>query len=384
MTRAMIPAMTPLVRAFRAGLLALVALTPPAAAQAQVPAKGQANGLDRARAIFAAADRDANGRLTLDELRANRLAVTEREFTGEDHDGDKVWSRDEFTVHFRTLLARSGERPSADLDAEVVRVLGLRRVRTVDEARGKPGPGAGRSTGGSTPAPVRSVVPAGPRSRVEPAPGRDSAPLVAGDKDAQIEQALAELESKSVAREATRADFARVRDLWTERSSAVQREGPAGAPPDPVVARFARALDALEARARAGAVTRADFADLRAAWAARARRAVIDKKPAENAPASIEARFDQALAELEAKAFARGATRADWQRVKDLLVERARRAVQGPESTPPAADDPRVKVREAELAKALEALETANAEGRLTRAGFQEFRALAAAPPARK
>jgi len=364
---AMMPAMTPLAPALLAGFLACAALAGSAAAQAPNPT----NGLTRARAVFTAADRDANGRLTLDELRANQMAVTEREFTGEDFDRDGAWSRDEFTVHFRTLLARSGERPSADLDAEVVRVLGLRRARTVDEARGRPGPGAGRTT--------NSAVPTG--SPPQPAKGPQPPDSTAGaaDLDARIEAALTDLETKALARQATRAEFARVRGLWNERTAGASRDVPPGSPQDAVAARFARALDALEARARAGVVTRTEFADLRSAWAARARRAVTSGKPADPAPDSIEARFERALAELEAKAFARSATRADWQRVKDLLVERARRAVQGGTATPPPADDPRVTSLATELRAALDALEQAAAEGRLTRAAFQELRTRTAA-----
>jgi len=313
-----------------------------------------ANGLTRARTDFATADRDKDGRVTFTELRERRIVVSEVLFRAEDADLSGAWSRDEFTVQFRAALVRAGHRPASDLEAEVARVLGLRRAKTVDAARSGHGPALARLGAGAYGATPDLL-----------------------ELDAKAERALADLEDRASGRGAVRTDFERARGAWNERmTSARALDGatPAGSDPSP---RFLGALEALEAQARAGSVPRGEFAALRAAWAERPRRALDPKPPsAAREATSIEARFELALAALEVKALARTTESADWTRVGDLVVERVRRFVQGAEPTAPPADDPRVARATAELRDRLASLERRAREGALTRVDFEGVRAL--------
>ncbi|MCY2960037.1 MAG: hypothetical protein NTY35_07710 [Planctomycetota bacterium] len=338
-------------------LLAWLFLAPIALA---TPAGEPSNGLARARALFSAADRDGDARLALPELRDRLFAVTEREFRDEDADRNGSWSREEFTVYYRNLLVRTGERPAADLEAEVVRLLALRRARTVDESRPRPGPAASRL-----------AWPVDPTSGVPPE-------IV--ELDVRLERALADLEDHAAGKGAVREDFERVRGLWNERVTRIRALGEPSPGPADVPARFLQALDVLAGKARAGSVPRAEFAQLRAAWEARPLRPVTGPKPPGDKPrdplpaASIEARFDRALAELEAKTFARAAARADWAAVQELVPERARRLVQGPGSDLPAADDPRVVRTAGDLRTAIERMEQLAGAGSIARSDFAGLR----------
>jgi len=331
-------------------LLAWTSTLSLAAGQAGEPG----NGLARARADFAAADRDKDGRVTFTELRERRIVVSEAEFQTEDVDRSGTWSRDEFTVQFRSALVRTGRSPAADLEAEVARVLGLRRARTVDAARAGQGPAAGRLVVGAHGATPDLL-----------------------ELDAKAERALADLEDRAAGRGAVRADFERVRSAWNERTSRAREldaSGVVGTDPSP---RFLGALDVLEARARAGSVPRAEFASLRAAWAERPRRARDPAPPsAARDASSIEARFELALTTLEAKALVGPTEAADWTRVGELVVDRVRRSVQGAEPALPAVDDPRVVRATAELRDVLARLERRGREDALTRADFDGVRAL--------
>jgi len=340
-------------------LLAWLCVAPIAfAAQAPTPT----NGLARARALFSSADLDGNSRLTPQELRDRQIAVTDREFRDEDMDRDGSWSRDEFTVHYRAMLARSGERAAADFEAELVRILALRRARTVDESRGRHGPAVGRLA-----------------VRVDPASGATPEIL---ELDARLERAITDLEDRAAGRGAVRGDFDRVRGLWNDRLTRVRILGePVSETADQGV-RFLRALDGLEARARAGSVARNHFAELRSIWDARPRRVVTREVSAEEAPrpveradpASIEARFDRALADLEARVFARVATRDHWHGLHELLPERARRVVQGSSPAEPSSADSRVVRVTAELRQALDRMESLAGLGTLARSDFQDLR----------
>ncbi len=343
-------------------LCACAALAPiTGAAQEAAPA----DGLARARAVYASADRDGNARLTLQEVRDRQIAVTDREFREEDFDRDGAWSLEEFTVHYRTILLRSGGRPAADLEAEVVRVLALRRARTVDESRSRQGPAAGRLA-----------------DRTDPAWGATPESL---ELDARIERALSDLQDRAAGRGAVRADFDRVRALWNERLTLVRGLGDASSATAELGARFLRALDGLEARARAGSVARGEFVGLRAAWDARSRRVVTPEEPKAGAPSAraddraagptIETRFERGLAEVEAKVFARVATRADWAALRELVPDRARRLVQGAGSLLPSTDDVRVVRTVAELNEVLDRMELRASNGSIGRTDFQELRA---------
>lgn len=334
-------------------LLAWTCLAPQTfAAQAPEPS----NTLAGARALFASADHDGDARLALGEVRAGSPSLTEAQFAEGDADRDGFWSRDEHTVHYRTSLARQGQRPAADLEAEVVRILALRRARTVDEARPRGGPAAGRL---ARPA--------------DPAQGATPELL---DLDARIRRALSDLEDRAAGRGAVAEDFERVRGLWNERLTRVRAlEDPLPAGAD-VAGHFARALDSLQAKARAGSVARAEFAELEAAWAARPRRlATAETPPEARGSLPVEARFERALAELEARVFARAATRGDWAKVRDLVPERARRLVGGTSAALPPADDPRVARVATELSLSLDRMEQRAGAGSIARSDFQALRA---------
>ena len=266
--------------------------------------------------------------------------MTGEEFAVRDLDGNTYWSRDEFVLWYRGLLIANRQRPAADLEAEATRILVIQRTRPVAPA---------------------------------------AAPV---DQEARLGRALEDLERKALARGATREDFTAVRTMWEERLAATQPQ----TPPEELEVlktKVARALADLETRAAEGKVTREEFTQLRQALLTRARAAATKpdapqptaEKPAQDAPATpaIEARFAQALEDLEAKALARQATREQFGAVRELLVTRARRAAQGEG----AATGDAATALEAET-QALQRLETRALAGQVTREDFVEFRGLLA------
>ncbi len=119
--------------------------------------------------------------------------------------------------------------------------------------------------------------------------------------DVRLEAALDELEHTVLVRGGTRFDFNRLRALLVERA-----EEASGSffPACKVRARFLGAVDDLEARAKRYQLHAEDVVDMKLEV--------------------IEARLDAAVGELMERAAVRGATRAQFQRAKDLLVARAR------------------------------------------------------------
>jgi hypothetical protein len=319
--------------------LLLAALAAPAVALQEAKPVVAAT-LERARRTFQAADRNADGRIERAELELARVKVTGEEFAVRDLDGNTYWSRDEFVLWYRGLLIANRQRPAADLEAEATRILVIQRTRPVAPA---------------------------------------AAPV---DQEARLGRALEDLERKALARGATREDFTAVRTMWEERLAATQPQ----TPPEELEVlktKVGRALADLEARAAEGKVTREEFTQLRQALLTRARAAATKpdapqptaEKPAQDAPATpaIEARFAQALEDLEAKALARQATREQFGAVRELLVTRARRAAQGEG----AATGDAATALEAET-QALQRLETRALAGQVTREDFVEFRGLLA------
>ncbi|MCY2959135.1 MAG: hypothetical protein NTY35_03135 [Planctomycetota bacterium] len=119
--------------------------------------------------------------------------------------------------------------------------------------------------------------------------------------DVRLEAALDELEQMVLLRGGTRYDFNRLRALLVERASAATGSF---FPACKVRGRFLAAVDALEARAKRYQLHAEDVVEMK-----------IDV---------LEARLDAAVGELIEKAAARGATREQFQRAKDLIVARAR------------------------------------------------------------
>jgi len=339
------PRTKPFIRLYAALCAATLVLPAVAAQDVTQEAKPVAAAtLERARRTFQAADRNADGRIERAELELARVKVTAVEFAARDLDGNTYWSRDEFVLWYRGLLIANRQRPAADLETEATRILAIQRTRPVT--------------------PANPVAPA-------------AAPV---DQEARLGRALEDLERKALARGATREDFTAVRTMWEERLAATQPQ----TPPEELAllkTKVARALADLETRAAEGKVTREEFTQLRQALLTRARAAApqetaqkeTGQQPAEEAaPATpaLEARFAQALEDLETKALARQATREQFAAVREQLVARARRAAKEG-----AAND--TTIIEAQT-QALERLETRALAGQVTREDFVEFRGLLA------
>ena len=225
------------------------------------------------------------------------------------------------------------------------------------------------------------------------------------DIEGRLQHALDELEKKAEARQATREDFNRVRDLYTQRAKAAMTAGDAStvAEENALAVKFATAIDELEKQAAAGNWSREQFNTLRQGLIRRGRAAaggtpgVVDSKQVDTQTAAsksaeskgaelkgaeakaggegIEARFELALATLEQKALARGATREDFGRVRDLLEVRARQAVKGSDGVSPAdANDPAIAELVAKVKSALERLEKASADGSIKPEDFAALR----------
>ncbi len=339
------PRTKPFIRLYAALCAATLVLPAVAAQDVTQEAKPVAAAtLERARRTFQAADRNADGRIERAELELARVKVTAVEFAARDLDGNNYWSRDEFVLWYRGLLIANRQRPAADLETEATRLLAIQRTRPVT--------------------PANPVAPA-------------AAPV---NQEARLGRALEDLERKALARGATREDFTAVRTMWEERLAATQPQ----TPPEELAllkAKVARALADLETRAAEGKVTREEFTQLRQALLTRARAAApqetaqkeTGQQPAEEAaPATpaLEARFAQALEDLETKALARQATREQFAAVREQLVARARRAAKEG-----AAND--TTIIEAQT-QALERLETRALAGQVTREDFVAFRGLLA------
>lgn len=288
-------------------------------------------GLERARKTFAAADKNGDGRIERAELELARVKVGGDEFAARDLDGDKLWSRDEFVLWYRGLLIAGRQRPAADLDAEAARILAQQRSRAT------------------------------------------TATVIETGEDARLARAIEELERKALARGATREDFTQVRTMWEQRLAATEPNLPA-AEAASLKQKVGRAMADLEQRAAAGGATREEFSQLRRALLARARAANGTTAPTAE-DAGLEARFAQALDELEAQALARAATREQFAAVREQLAARARRAAAAEGVAGAEAD-----LRTAELARQLEAalnrLEERALAGQATREEFLELRGM--------
>jgi hypothetical protein len=293
--------------------------------------------LDRARRTFQAADKNGDSRIEQAELEAGRLRVSGDEFRLRDLDANGAWNRDEFTLWYRGLLIKSGLKPAADLDAEATRVLAQQRAKA---------------------APVVAAEPQDP---------------AAVELEARLQRALDHLERQAVARQATREDFNVVRQAWEARLAATQAGGDEAAQAT-LRQKVGRALEDLERRARDGQATREEYAQLRQALLTRARGAAAPVAPAGEGDASLDARFAQALDELEAQALARQATREQFGAVRGMLSARARRAAKAE-----GLDDGAATELQQEYERALARLEERALAGEVTRAEFTELRGTLAA-----
>ena len=111
----------------------------------RLPGSENPTGLARAREVFGAADRDADGTIGLGE--AIRAKIPAADFAREDFDADLRLSRDEFVLYYRHLLVRAGRCLGHDLDIEAARIQALRRIKCGAAVTG--GANSGSSSGSS-------------------------------------------------------------------------------------------------------------------------------------------------------------------------------------------------------------------------------------------
>lgn len=215
-------------------------------------------------------------------------------------------------------------------------------------------------------------------------------PSATDELAAKLDIALDDLAAKAAARQATREDFGRVRDAMTARARALASADPAAAGRVGTLdLLFTNAMAKLEEDALAGKFSREEFQTLRESYVSRARAIVaagapavppgsIPTTPSTPPPAAgvdtIESRFESALAELQHKALSRGATREDFDRVRGLLVARARAAVSAQTGTPVSEDDERVRGLVNAFQGLMGRLEVAAQSGTIEVAEFERLR----------
>jgi hypothetical protein len=167
-------------------------------------------------------------------------------------------------------------------------------------------------------------------------------------------------------RQATRADFDRVREAMTARSVA----GETAADTADIKAKFDAALARLEAATRQGSYSREEFNTLRASLIKRAREAANGAAvPNEMLPEADE-RLQSALDDLSRKGEAKQATRDDFNRVRDAWAVQSKAA---------AGADPAAVAQQSSLAdrfaRAMDELEQQAAAGNWSREKYEAMRA---------
>ncbi|MBK7642209.1 MAG: hypothetical protein IPJ19_04045 [Planctomycetes bacterium] len=195
---------------------------------------------------------------------------------------------------------------------------------------------------------------------------------------------LDQLEKRAVAGNATREDFERVRDQLIARARAAANEAntPGAAEQElqgPLHRKMIQSLDRIQAAAAAGNFTRAEYQDFRDSVLARFRNASnVESSPGTQDPnthlRAIDQGLNDALDQLEKRAAAGGASREDFQRVRDQLIARARAAAQGaPGAIPAEADAGSTEYRK--LMQSLDRLEAAAGQGVYSREEYRDLRA---------
>lgn len=316
-----------------------------------------ANSLARALSTLAAADADGDGRLTAREAAA--VPVPSAEFQAADQDGDGAWSREEFLLYYRQKLVAAGQRVGEDLEGETARIQALRRAQRgagTEVAQTKQ-PVVLRPGSVRTAAPSASAV--GPGQRAAQRQG-----TATPAQQASPEAALDALEARAAAGRATRSDF----DALRATLSAPEAGDLAGSE---AYRKMMQSLARLESRAAEGAYSREEYAELRAQIVRRARSAEAAPPQAPSAaPGDLQVRLQNALEALEQRAAAGGATRADFQRVRDEWTALARAANTGAQSQ--VASEGGETYRK--LIQALDRLEARAKEGAYTREDYSALR----------
>jgi hypothetical protein len=197
--------------------------------------------------MFAAADANRDGKLSPEETRG--IPVSAETFASEDSDRDGFWSRDEFLVSYRKQLVAARQPVAADLDAEVTRILALKRVEAVDPSK---------------------------KPKCETSAKSADASYV----NQRFEATLSEVEAKCAARRAGREDFQRLRNLVVLNGRAASRGS--GSTSESAQGEMLAAIDRIEKHAGMGQDAKDDFLALREACTAGA--AVRPVKPATPSP----------------------------------------------------------------------------------------------------
>ena len=194
-----------------------------------------------------------------------------------------------------------------------------------------------------------------------------------------LNEALDRLEQRATAGNATREDFDRVRDQLVARARAAANgaNGPGAVEVElqgPAHRKMMQSLERLQAAAAAGSFSREEYRAFRESIVQRFRKAEAAVTPATSAESSaIEQGLTQALYQLEQRAAAGNASRADFQRVRDQLVARARAAANGSNGATTAEAELQGPVHR-KLIQSLDRLEVAAQQGTYSREEYSQLR----------
>ena len=286
------------------GLLALGGFATPALAQKQD--SSSQGGLKEARKVFATTDADMDGVLSLRE--ASVAGIPSREFSARDLDKSQTWILEEFLLYYHDLLVNSGKAPSADLVAEVKRVVSEKAAA------------AKRAMDAKQAADLRRR--ARERLRDQAAQGGSSDSTSAASSGSSGQESISEklrrarqaLKERSARADSSRAAFENAAGGLAERARAA-----GGGAEDQAVdetsnddwsAKLRRAREALGRRAKDGAWSRDQLnaADRRLIERARAAEQGVDLTAL---PASVRSKYERALVALSDRAQA-----GNWSREK--------------------------------------------------------------------
>lgn len=258
--------------------------------------------LRRARGTFAAADSNKDG--VLDAREVSRASIPRDEFKAFDQDGDRALSSDEFLLYYRQLLIDARRPAGAELDREAARIQALRKAHEEKEARARRA--AAKASGGGEGA-----------GQGKPTDGNS-----ASSNLEKLQRAKQALNERAVEGGMSREQLQAIEQGLEERARAASGSGSTPvdsvAPAGPAPTRQERlraAHEAAEARRR-HAAQRAREARQGAAGGAVTRM--------EDLTPSTRAKVQRALAALEVRAQAGHMTRAQFEAKKRELLERAR------------------------------------------------------------
>ncbi|MDP6410918.1 MAG: hypothetical protein QGI46_16210 [Planctomycetota bacterium] len=327
------------------------------AADAAAQRSQETSPLRRARGTFAAADSNKDG--VLDAREVSRASIPRDEFKAFDHNGDRALSSDEFLLYYRQLLLDARKAAGAELDREAARIQALRKAHEEKEARARRA--AAKASGGAEASgnekPQAQGASASTAQKLQRAKQALYERAVAGEMSREQVQALEQsLEQRAraasggaaptgavtaassadgtpVGPAATRGERLRAADEAAEarrrheaQGARQARSNAAGDGTDPMAglspetrSKVERALAALEVRAKAGHMTRAQFEAKKRELLARAKQVDV----ADGGGGDGQTPAERAVAERRRRAAASGAGQTPAERAE---AERRRRA----------------------------------------------------------